>query len=125
PKAEPAGIRSVASQIEQLNSEVDNRITPKLDLEIDAQTTQGKTNIRILVPHGADPPYAIDENKFYVRDETESNLAVRDEIVQLILRNAKVPATEQAEAIEVSSDNSDGHITPPKTGVEIVFTEKR
>lgn len=125
PKVEPAGIRSVASQIEQLHSEVDNRITPKLDLEIDAQSTQGKTIIRILVPHGADPPYAIDENKFYVRDETEANLAVRDEIVQLILRNAGVPATEQAEAIEGSGDDSDGHVAPPKTGVEIVFTEKR
>ncbi|MCI0709732.1 MAG: putative DNA binding domain-containing protein [Chloroflexi bacterium] len=125
PKVEPAGIRSVAPQIEQLHSEVDNRITPKLDLEIDAQSTQGKTIIRILVPHGADPPYAIDENKFYVRDETEANLAVRDEIVQLILRNAGLPSAEQTEATEVSSDNSDGHIIPPKTGVEIVSTEKR
>jgi hypothetical protein len=125
PKAEPVGVRSVASQIEQLHGEVENRITPRLELEIDAQSTQGKTVIRILVPHGEDPPYAIDENKFYVRDETESNLAVRDEIVQLILRNAGLPASEEMPSMETANTNHDGHTSPPKTGVEIVFTEKR
>ena len=33
-----------------------------------------------------DPPYAIDDNKI-VRDEAETTLAVRDEIVQLVTQS--------------------------------------
>ena len=32
------------------------------------------------------PPYAVDDNKIYVRSEAETGLAVRDEIVGLVLR---------------------------------------
>jgi len=42
--------------------------------------------IRILIPRGDDPPYALDDYKIYIREESETNLAVRDEIVGLVLR---------------------------------------
>ena len=45
-----------------------------------------ETVIRILVPRGDDPPYAVDDSKIYVRSEAETGLAVRDEIVGLVLR---------------------------------------
>ena len=44
---------------------------PPLGVEVDTQETQGKLVIRIQVPRGDDPPYAIDENKIYVRDDKE------------------------------------------------------
>ena len=43
----------------------------------------------MLVPRGDDPPYAVDDNKIYVRDEAETGLAVRDEIVGLVLRGQR------------------------------------
>jgi hypothetical protein len=39
--------------------------------------------LRVLVPLGEERPYAIDDNKIYVRSEAETGLAVRDEIVRL------------------------------------------
>src|SRR5438128_6563242 len=68
-------------------------MTPPLEVEIDAQETAGKAVIRLQVPRGDDPPYAIDDNKIYVRDEAETTLAVRDEIVRLVQRNTRpIPA---------------------------------
>ena len=38
------------------------------------------------MPRGADVPYAVEDNKIYVRNEAETVQAVRDEIVELVGR---------------------------------------
>lgn len=128
PKDPPVGVNRVSQNIEQLYGEVDNRITPELTIQIDTQQTQGQSIIRIMVPRGDKQPYAIDENRFYIRDETETNLAVRDEIVQLILRTAGDLSTDVKESPSDGSSQTsttDETIPIPGTGVEIVATDKR
>ncbi|MBZ0289192.1 MAG: hypothetical protein K8I30_16345, partial [Anaerolineae bacterium] len=71
-------------------------LTPALEVEVDVQETQGKPVIRIQVPSGEDRPYAIEDNKIYVRDEEETSLAVRDEIVNLVRQRLGMPAPEAA-----------------------------
>jgi hypothetical protein len=115
-------------------------ITPRIDCTVDTQETRGKTVIRVLVPRGDDPPYAIEDNKIYVRDEAETSLAVRDEIVQLVRRGQVVtepaaPVKKEAPPEQVSAPvldvaaaalpaGAEPH-APPRTGVEIVATEER
>ncbi len=94
------------------------RITPPLAVTADVQETQGKKVVRVLVPRGADPPYAIDDNKIYIRSEAETSLAVRDEIVSLVRRTVAAPA-------EMEEKSSPGRVEPPRTGVEIIATEER
>ncbi len=127
PKRAPVGIENVKNAMDMLRKEIDKRFAPDLDITIDAQETQGKPIIRVQVPRGDDPPYVIDDNKAYVRDETDTNLAVRDEIVQLVLRNPKIAASKPAEATEEEKHEpgKEGHAKPPRTGVEIVGTEQR
>jgi hypothetical protein len=67
-------------------------LTPQLECTVDVQTSRGRKVIRVLVPRGDDPPYAVEESKIYVREEAETSLAVRDEIVQLVLRRPAAPA---------------------------------
>jgi hypothetical protein len=101
-----------------LQEEVEHRITPPLSITADTQMTQGVRIVRVGVPRGGDPPYAIDDSKIYVRSETETGLAVRDEIVNLVKRascDTKVPHEETPTS----------HIEPPRTGVEVVETEER
>ena len=83
------------------------------------------------VPRGDTPPYAIDDNKIYVRDdEGETSLAVRDEIVQMVTR-VQPPAVptgvETQETMPESTEPSEasGTLAAPRTGVEIVDTEER
>lgn len=137
PKDKPIGVPNVSEAVELLRNEIEHKITPPLDVEIDVLESRGKQVIRIQVPRGDDPPYALDDNKVYVRDEAETNLAVRDEIVQLVAqslaRRGIVPAAEspavsppaEAEAPLPAPAEPAPAIEPPRTGVEIIGSEQR
>jgi hypothetical protein len=122
---------------EQLEKEIGKRISPQLQCTVDIHETVGKKVLRVLVPRGDDPPYAVDDNKIYVRDEAETGLAVRDEIVGLVLRGQRerqstetpveTPAEEPAEvpAHPSSSETAAPAVQSPGTGVEVVTMQER
>lgn len=78
------GIQSAPKAAEELLEAIGRMISPALTVEVDVLETGGKSIIRAQVPRGVERPYAIDEYKIYVRDENETTLAVRDEIVSLV-----------------------------------------
>jgi hypothetical protein len=123
-KKEPAGIAKPDAAIKQLQKELSKRISPPLDVQVDSMETLGKTVLRTIVPRGDDPPYAVDDNKVYVRDEAETGLAVRDEIVSLVQRSesASIVETEPEAASEPEAPTG---IQPPRTGVEIADVAER
>jgi hypothetical protein len=72
-------------QVEQdIRKSIQERMTPQLEVKIDVVMSQNAKVLRVQTPKGLDIPYALDGNKFYVRDEAETDLAVRDEIVALV-----------------------------------------
>lgn len=93
PKKGPQGVLDIENSISNLEKEISTRISPPLQCTIDAHDFKGKKIVRILVPRADDPPYALDDNKIYVRDEAETGLAVRDEIVGLVLRGKQIQST--------------------------------
>jgi len=129
PRKPVAGLPDPDLAVAQLDKEINNRISPPLSCTIDVHETSGKKVIRILIPRGEDPPYAVDDNKIYVRSETETGLAVRDEIVGLVLRGSarkavkppevEAPAEALAPPMKVDDDS------PPRTGVEVVAVDER
>src|SRR5262249_10499145 len=107
PKRAPSGIQNPQEGIDTLQQEISRMISPRLDVEVDSQETQGKSIIRLQVPSGADKPYAIEDNKIYVRDEADTTLAVRDEIVNLVRQGQGIkPSVEVVlpEPIPVSTE---------------------
>ena len=142
PKKPPVGVPEPEQSISQMEKEIGVRISPLLHCTLDVHETGGKKILRVLIPRGDDPPYAVDDNKIYIRSEAETGLAVRDEIVGLVLRSPRrSPAadkpseafTEQvrpAPAVEAVTpargpvvDDEAG--AAPRTGVEIVSVEER
>lgn len=147
PKRPPVGIENPQAGIDALQQEISRMISPRLDVEVDVQETQGKPIIRVQVPSGGDRPYAIEDNKIYVRDEADTTLAVRDEIVNLVRQGLKIqvdaappepPPTpvdpprpkakrfapivaETAPVVEPVAPES----PPPTGGVEIIGEEQR
>ncbi|HVN55097.1 MAG TPA: RNA-binding domain-containing protein [Anaerolineaceae bacterium] len=134
----PLGIQDPEQAINQLEKEINNRISPPLQCTIDVHELKGKKLLRVLIPRGDDPPYAVDDNKIYVRNEDETGLAVRDEIVGLVLRGQErqrqverstAPAAEkvkekripQAAESEAGEDQElkEGDLSP-RTGVEVL-----
>ncbi len=131
PKVKPIGVQNIGQSVEQLRAEIHRKITPPVTAEVDVLKTEGVSVIRVQVPVGPEPPYAIDDNKIYVRDDNDTGLAVRDEIVQLVARGPAV-AGAAPETIPTADDPEEkpSHkpgkvIEAPRTGVEIVATEKR
>jgi hypothetical protein len=145
------GVPDPENAIAQLEKEISNRISPPIHATIDVHETGGKKIIRVLVPRGSDPPYAVDDSKIYVRSETETGLAVRDEIVGLVLRSPSLaqhagetqaaaepvdrpgtpvlprvmPVNEVSEASRETVAESEDIELAPRTGVEVVSVEER
>lgn len=127
PKMPPTGIDNPKEAIAALRAEIERKITPPLEVTIDVQQTEGKKVVRLAVPRGDDPPYAIESSKIYVRQETDTSLAVRDEIVQLVKRawQPVPPSEEEVPEEEAVVEEKPPIVEPPKTGVEIVETVER
>lgn len=124
--ATAAGVTSPTAAVRKLQQEISSRISPPLSCQVDAQQSHGVSVLRVLVPRGDDPPYAVDDNKIYVREEADTGLAVRDEIVQMVLREKK-PAIEpeKAEPEKAEKEVAKAGLAAPRIGVEIVAVEER
>jgi PHP family Zn ribbon phosphoesterase len=123
-KVPPVGINNPEEAIGILRAEIQRKVTPPLDVAIDSLESEGKRVIRLVVPKGSDVPYAVDGTKIYVRSESETSLALRDEIMQLVQQRSAPPEPESVE-MEPSEEETVPRIEPPKTGVEIMDTVER
>lgn len=133
---EPIGILEVEKNVALLEKSISDRISPPINCKIDTHDLHGKKILRILVPRGEDPPYALDDYKIYIREETETNLAVRDEIVNLVIRGKdfnkqsipteipELPINKTSETVD-SSDGESQELMEPKTGIELLLAEER
>ncbi len=127
PKSTPAGVPDAARAVELLEREIGRKISPALVPTVDVKETGGKQIIRVIVPRGDDPPYAVEGSKIYVRDEDETGMAVRDEIVTLVERKQRprtAPAPEPSSPPEPAPPVATG-VDAPRTGVEVVTYEER
>ncbi len=138
PRTPPVGVPNPEQLQKQIEKEVASRISPPLHLTMDVQKYKGAQILRILISRGEETPYALDENKIYIREEDETNIAVRDEIVNLVLKtqqsNPVLPPplpVPQANAVETSKETPvvetslEENNTDPRTGVEIMVPVKR
>ena len=115
-------------------------VTPPLDVDVDQLKSQGKTVLRVTVPKGENPPYALDGIEVYIRQEAETSRAIRDEIVQLVRRTiggvspgqpspvapaAAVQAAVAKPTVAVPAVVDEHLIAAPRTGVEIVEVTER
>jgi hypothetical protein len=126
PRALPVGVTDAEESTATLKSELQRKITPPLDVEITTVETHGRPVLQISVPVGKEVPYSIDGTTIYLRQETETNIAVRDEIVALVKRSLPANHQPSKEAAEAEQEaRSAGGVDPPRTGVHIVSSEER
>lgn len=122
-----AGVQRAEEVMNTLRAEVQKMISPSLDLTIDVQKSDNKDVIRIAVPKGSAPPYVLGGDQIYIRQESQTSLAVRDEIVALVkqqlLEQGVIPQEEPTK--EEVAEAGVSAIEPPKTGVEIIESVER
>lgn len=83
-KEKPKGLAAPKEVEDEIRKALEERFSPPLEIKSEVIQSQGAQILSLRVPKGNDRPYCLDDNKFYVRDEAETSLAVRDEIVALV-----------------------------------------
>lgn len=133
PRSQAIGIERPEEASRTLLAEISRAVTPPIEVNIDIVKSQSANVLRVTVPKGESPPYALHGVEIYVRQETETSRALRDEVVQLVQRalaSSVVPQkvqtvlpTASAMAAPVSAPSQ--MVPPPRTGVEIVEVMER
>ena len=126
PKGPIKGVVRPKEASKMLLDEIHRALIPPIEVDIDVLKTRGKSVLRVAVPRGGNPPYTLDGTTIYLRQESETNRALRDEIVQLVRRAFAASPAPQTEAGVTPAAVAEGHpVAAPRTGVEIVETVER
>jgi len=83
-KGKPKGLSDPKKVQQELQAVIDEKLTPPLNIKFDVLESEQSEILRLQIPKGEAKPYCLDGYRIYVRDENETNLAVRDEIVALV-----------------------------------------
>ncbi len=85
------GVEGATELTELIRSESERQIVPPVTPDVETLTSDGKTVLVVTVPKGTETPYALEPGYIYVRQEGETALALRDEIVQLVRSATQEP----------------------------------
>ena len=103
------GLSNIKGVQKELQAAIAERLQPQLEVRFETTQSNNAQVLRLSVDEGDEKPYCLDQSKFYVRNDAETSLAVRDEIVALVLENAGVSrggAPEAVAATEKSATNA-------------------
>jgi hypothetical protein len=124
PKARVTGVDRPEEASRILVEEISRALTPPLKVDIDVLKSQGKSVLRVTVPKGENPPYALSGVEVYIRQEAETSRALRDELVQLV-RRAMGMLTVSPKVTAPPAPVGEGLVASPRTGVEVVEVTER
>ena len=84
PKDNVIGVDDATKISSELREDVARHITPPISVTTDVGLTAGKQIVIVTVPTGREKPHAVAPGNIYVRQEGDTTLAMRDEIVELV-----------------------------------------
>ncbi len=95
----------------EIQQAITERLTPPLEPRYEVLSNSGADVLRIGVDAGDEKPYCLDGSKFYVRSDAETSLALRDEIVALVLEsvglNADLVGSDDGDGTPAANDSAD------------------
>ena len=140
PNAEIIGVPRVKTALEQLKEDVERFITPAPPVTIEMLHAHDRDLLVLTIGSGGEKPYALTSGEIYVRDGSSTNIANRDQIVNMVRSSIapskdnekqNPPETVRTPAVKSEAISKNGK-TPviaggptPKTGVEIVSSEQK
>ncbi len=103
PAAPVVGVPLVDEVVRGLRDAVTRSVVPRLDVTVDIENVMGKTVIVVRVPKGPDTPYATEAGQVFVRQNGETVIALRDEIVQLVQESTRAGNASDARCHRASA----------------------
>lgn len=96
------GLSNIKGVQKELQAAIAERLQPQLEVRFETTQSENAQVLRLSVDEGDEKPYCLDQSKFYVRNDAETSLAVRDEIVALVLENDGISRGGAPEAVAVA-----------------------
>jgi PHP family Zn ribbon phosphoesterase len=93
------GVADAPGEARAIAEDLARFVTPPVAGTIEIHTTDNKQIIVISIPPGADKPYAVLPSTIFVRQEGETAIALRDEIVQLVRVGAEASEDQLPEIV--------------------------
>jgi PHP family Zn ribbon phosphoesterase len=98
------GVPDVDAAIAELRAELDQQVTPLPEVEIESITADGRNVLVLRASPGTEKPYALAPSNIFVREEAESVMASRDQIVAMVRATAgQVAAMAQSRTLDAPS----------------------
>ncbi|TVR75780.1 MAG: transcriptional regulator [Sphaerobacteraceae bacterium] len=138
-----AGVSKPDNTLERLAEDVQNYISPSLDISADSFEIDGKSVIVMSIPEGSEKPYTLGSGEIYVRRGDKTSIASRDDIVEMVLSSTmdtddssssqSQKSSSSAGSSAANTQGSNGrkpdipkdNVPRPGTGVELIETDKR
>ena len=79
-----AGLENEATLTTELKRDIDAQISPAVDVAFEGRVSDGKSVLVVTVADGSRKPHAIEPGGIFVRRESGTAQATRDEIVQMV-----------------------------------------
>jgi hypothetical protein len=108
------GLKDAAKVSAELAEAVQQHISPSLNVVIDLKTIDDVDVLCVTAPHGNNPPYAVDQNQFYLRSNAETHLANRDEIVALVRKTVETTPGTTHPVVEAAPRQPQQHGQPQR-----------
>jgi len=93
PREPIRGVEGAPAFAETLRAAAERQIVPAIVPDLETLSSGDQTVLVVTVPKGTDTPYALEPGYIFVRQEGETALALRDEIVQLVRGAAPTDAS--------------------------------
>jgi histidinol phosphatase-like PHP family hydrolase len=142
-EAPVSGVSKPDTTLERLAEDVQNYISPSLDISADSFEIDGKSVIVMSIPEGSEKPYTLGGGEIYVRRAEKTAIASRDDIVEMV--RSSLLDLDDSSSDRSQSGGSTGSSTAPSqqgsngrkpeipkdkvprpgTGVELIETDQR
>lgn len=113
-KRPPRGVEAPEDAVLLLKREIERNVTPPLDAAVDITQSHGVPVLRAAIPNGTDKPYALGQTRVYVREEGETDEAVRDELVRLVM-GAQRPVQRASAPVETPAPAAERGTRPARS----------
>ncbi|MFW6074901.1 MAG: RNA-binding domain-containing protein [Chloroflexota bacterium] len=120
PKEPVTGVKDAQALVQSIREDVARHVTPPINVTIDVGVTDNQQVVIVSVPGGSEKPYAVAPGNIYVRQEGETTLALRDEIVELVVSGipevhaSALHHTTEALAQDATQDRPERRVRKPR-----------
>jgi PHP family Zn ribbon phosphoesterase len=118
------GVPNAEEAVRSLSEAIARSVVPTLDVQVEVASSAGKPVLLVRIPKGENTPYATDAGQVFVRQESETVVALRDEIVQLVRNIGSAEARSPTEPDRIRAWTAPRQVADEDDEIEDAATDE-